>query len=53
MFSFLISEKNKFKSIFKFLDNESRLNQELKIIFSMPNKLAFIKSFFRNISKII
>ena len=46
-------EKNKFKSIFQFLDNESRLNQELKIIFSMPNKLAFIKSFFRNISKII
>ena len=46
-------EKNKFKSIFKFLDNESRLNQELKIIISMPNKLAFIKSFFRNISKII
>lgn len=46
-------EKNKFKSIFQFLDNESRLNQELKIIISMPNKLAFIKSFFRNISKII
>ena len=46
-------EKNKFKSIFKFLDNESGLNQELKIIFSMPNKWAFIKSFFRNISKII
>ena len=46
-------EKNKFKSIFKFLDNESRLNEELKIIISMPNKLAFIKSFFRNISKIL
>ena len=45
-------KKNKFKSIFRFLDNESSFGEELKIISSMP-KWVFIKSFFKNLPKII
>ena len=45
-------KKNKFKSIFRFLDNESSLIEELKVIYSFP-KWVFIKSFFKNIPKII
>ena len=44
--------KNKFKSIFRFLDNESNFTEELKIISSFP-KWIFIKSFFKNLPKII
>ena len=45
-------KKNKFKSIFRFLDNESSFSEELGIIHSMP-KWIFIKSFFKNLPKII
>jgi lycopene beta-cyclase len=45
-------KKNKFKSIFRFLDNESSFTEELKIISSFP-KWIFIKSFFKNLPKII
>jgi lycopene beta-cyclase len=45
-------KKNKFKSIFRFLDNESNFTEELKIISSFP-KWIFIKSFFKNLPKII
>ena len=45
-------KKNKFKSIFRFLDNESSFIEELKIISSFP-KWIFIKSFFKNLPKII
>ena len=44
--------KNKFKTIFRFLDNESSFREELGIIHSMP-KWIFIKSFFKNLPKII
>ena len=44
--------KNKFKTIFRFLDNESSFSEELGIIHSMP-KWIFIKSFFKNLQKII
>ena len=44
--------KNKFKTIFRFLDNESSFIEELGIIHSMP-KWIFIKSFFKNLQKII
>ena len=44
--------KNKFKTIFRFLDNESSFSEELGIIHSMP-KWIFIKSFFKNLPKII
>ena len=45
-------KKNNFKSIFRFLDNESSFGEELKIISSMP-KWVFIKSLFKNLPKII
>ena len=45
-------KKNKFKTIFRFLDNESSFSEELGIIHSMP-KWIFIKSFFKNLPKII
>ena len=45
-------KKNKFKTIFRFLDNESSFSEELGIIHSMP-KWIFIKSFFKNLQKII
>ena len=45
-------KKNKFKTIFRFLDNESSFSEELGVINSMP-KWIFIKSFFKNLPKII
>ena len=45
-------KNNKFKNIFRFLDNESSFSEDLKIISSMP-KWVFIKSFFKNLPKII
>jgi lycopene beta-cyclase len=45
-------KKNNFNSIFRFLDNESSYYEDFKIINSFP-KVIFIKSFLKNIPKII
>jgi lycopene beta-cyclase len=45
-------KKNSFSSIFRFLDNEGSYWDDLRIINSFP-KLMFIKSFLKNIPRII
>ena len=45
-------KKNSFNSIFRFLDNEGSYWDDLRIINSFP-KLMFIKSFLKNIPRII
>ena len=45
-------KKNSFSSIFRFLDNEGSYWDDFRIINSFP-KLMFIKSFLKNIPRII
>ena len=45
-------KKNKFSSVFRFLDNEGSYWDDFKIINSFP-KWIFIKSFIKNLPKIV